>query len=431
MPSPDRPLFTRRTLLKIALTGVSGWALSKLFWPISLTSGDEATGNNDLSPAAADIINSPADTDEHEPVFRGAIAAGRIALTDKPIPINIYPDNSISLVGPFNTEPGLWPIYPGARIVVRNGENQLLVPISKTDAQGAYAEVDIRYFRSIDGDPIGEVPASNNSWIGIGGNWPVEAFSTVENLGVGFLRVNRSNPLFKETLAKARVRGIKTIFTYDLNFAERMSTPNGVNQLKTLMDWELREVAQNYQPAMVEIANEPDFNKITPEMYTQIFSFATDAFTQTSFSPKLLAASIRPDHLEDYLKELLKLNLIPWAHDIHAYQKPNAIGDVYNQTLTVLNKYPQFHRDHLIVLEWGISGSGKNHGNKNQIINGLNTALSLNLPVAVHQFFNADGEDYGLYNPTGYGGMKPSLEAYLFKQFIKQTPRPPQPADWW
>ncbi len=419
MSNPDRPFFTRRDFLKMLGAGAAAWTV-KLLWPSNLSTGDQSvTPDSETSS-----VNR---TDQ---MTQNAVAMGHIDYSNSTVILNSYPDGTISTAGPFPAAQTSWPIYPRGRIIAGAGDNQLLVPVSKPDGKGRYTEIDIRYFTSIDGDPVGEVPLRNNSWIGIGGNWPVEAFSAVENLGVGFIRVNRSNPLFKETLARAKTRGMKTIFTYDLNFAERLYAAGGYQQLKTLMDWELREVAQNYQPAMVEISNEPDFNSISPQMYAKLFTFATDAFGKTAFAPKLLAASIRPDHLENYFKELLKLNLIPWAHDIHAYQNPNAISDVYNQTLAVFKKYPQFHRDHLVVLEWGISGIGSGHGNKNQIIDGVKVALGLNLPVALHQFFNADGEDFGIYNPAGFGGMKPSVDAYLFKQFVKQTPRPAQPDDW-
>lgn len=427
MADPERHLVTRRQMLKF-LAAAGALATVKLLWPVSSPT-DENIPDEGANSNPVGITGLSVEPAKHEPLFKGAIATGRIAVTDRQIPLNIYPDNYTTPVGPFNTEQDPWPIYPGGRIVTRSGENQLLVPISKPDGKGKYTEIDIRYFKSVDGDPIGAVPVHNNSWIGIGGNWPPEAFSTVENLGVGFIRVNRSNPIYREILAKAKTRGMKTVLTYDINFAERMSASNGTEQVRTMMLRELEIIAQNYQPALVQVSNEPDFNQISPEMYAQIFSFATEAFSNTSNAPKLVAASIRPAYLESYLTELLRRNIIPWAHDIHAYQQPKDIGDVYNQTIAVLNKYPQFHREHLIVLEWGITDK-KVQGNKNQIIDGLDAALSLNIPIALHQLFNADGEGYGIYNPSGNGAMKATVDAFLFKQYVKQTPRTPQPDDW-
>lgn len=168
-------------------------------------------------------------------------------------------------------------------------------------------------------------------------------------------------------------------------------------------------------------------------MYAQLFAFAVHAIENIRNKPKLLAASIKPDNLENYLKELLTFSVIPWAHDIHAYQKPESISEVYNQTMAVLTKYPLFHRDHIIVLEWGITDKPGNisvtSGNKSQIIDGISFALSRSLPVALHQFMGYDGSGFGISDFSD-GKTHFRTDSYIFKQFIKQTPRAAQPNDW-
>jgi hypothetical protein len=315
-------------------------------------------------------------------------------------------------------------IYPGTYIKREWNHNTLYFRISVADQNGRSTEINAEHVKIIEGDPVGELPLSHNTLVGMRVNSARE-LELAATLGIGFIRCASSTANYQEILIEAKKRGIKTLFTHTplREFKEekvRKETADLLNEKNMRID-------------LWEVSNEPDQAVgIIPARYAELFSITREERKKAGRGDiKLVMAAIIPENLPNYLRAMNKKGCVPDCLAFHAYQDPPAINDLQKKIQEILQKKEFTHfPKRLFLTEWGITNNkearlGVNL-DRSLLIDGLEKCLAQKIPVAVHEL--PDWEGFGLFTPISY---EPTPYAWLFKQWVKENPRPREREDWW